>query len=163
MGLAEQIVNGAATSVASGINLILPPKAPFGTQGADDITLNHEAQKAVDTLRIIGLKKIGSNSSTEAAKATFTNIFKSAFGADAPPQPSPDDPTGGSSGLAKMQSALGFIGILCFIGGFWAMQEMCPGPFAGKKIMYLLLLLFGGGPVGFVYLVLAYGLKKKVC
>jgi hypothetical protein len=43
------------------------------------------------------------------------------------------------------------------------MNEMCPGPFSGKKIMYLLLLIFGGGPVGFVYLILAYGLKKKIC
>jgi len=152
--LAKDAINKLATVASSAVNAAIPPTSKFGE--SNDIQLNHKAQDAVNMLKDVALAKV------QNPKQSFTNIFKSGFGIGAT-NPSPNDPTGGSGGLAKMQSALGFLGFLCFIAGFWAMQEMCPGPFAGKKIMYLLLLIFGGGPVGFVYLVLAYGLKKKIC
>jgi hypothetical protein len=152
--LAKDAVNNLANLASSAVNAAIPPTSKFGE--SNDIKLNHEAQKAVNILKDVALAKV------QKPQESFTKIFKSGFGIAAT-NPAPDDPTGGSGALAKMQGALGFLGFLCFIAGFWAMNEMCPGPYAGKKIMYLLLLIFGGGPVGFVYLILAYGLKKKIC
>jgi len=158
MSIATSAINGAAAVASSTMNALIPPKSPFGEE-KNNVQLNNAGQEALLTLKNIALAKVAN-----FTPATFANIFKSAFGADDKPlQPSPADPTGGSDGLAKMTSVLSSIGVLCFIAGFWAIQEMCPGPIAGKKIMYILLLLFGGGPVGFIYLVLAFGLKKKVC
>ena len=155
MSIPPVVADGLIKAIEDGHKVVSSAVNTTATSSFGDDSINAK-QDAVAQVAD-GAKKLV----LEMQKTKFGNVLKSGFGG--PAQPAPSDPTGGSTALAKMQGVFGFVGFLCFIAGFWAMKEMCPGPFAGKKLMYLLLLIFGGGPVGFVYLVLAYGLKKKIC
>jgi hypothetical protein len=162
MPVVDQIIDAAHTVTSSTANLA----------NQVGVTTPQQTASVIDTSAAIADygKKSAANVTTQTfanianrVGSHFANVIKggSHFAETGPV--TPNDPTGGSSTLAKIQSSLSLLGFVFFIIGFWAMGEMCPGPFTGKKLLYLLLLIFGGGPVGFIYIVLAYGLKKKIC